>query len=234
MLYASQETAQRALPLIENWAYTSGTEQRRSRTCFTRKFPDRFFNISREGDTTATQGSPVPVLCHPRSEGEFPHVYMEHLLCSSWCPLPLVLLLGPTGKSPIHLTPTLQIFMNLVRSALSSLLQEMPFPLSCLALAPRNWGQEWTTFSFCLWYVMCKLMHKQGIIYNDSLCIYLLIKNVVLLSSALIPFHSSVMLTMSLTGMCWKESLAHTEGYQTVCLQLSFHWILFGCSPPSG
>lgn len=51
-------------------------------------------------------------------------------------------------------------------------------------------------------YVMYKLMHKQGIIYNDSLCICLLIKNAVLLSSALIPFHSSVMFAMCLTGMC--------------------------------
>lgn len=43
-------------------------------------------------------GQPVPVVCHPHSK-TFLLVFSQNFLCSSLCPLPLILSLGTTDKS---------------------------------------------------------------------------------------------------------------------------------------
>ena len=58
----------------------------------------RVWNISREGDSTASLGSLGQGSVTLRGK-KFFLVFRRNFLCFSLCPLPLVLLLGTTGKS---------------------------------------------------------------------------------------------------------------------------------------
>lgn len=80
----------------------------------------KILNFSRECDSTAFLGNLFQ--CTVILKELISHVLIGSIfLYCGLCSLPLVLLLGTTGKSPIHLTPTVQIFINLVRSTLSLL-----------------------------------------------------------------------------------------------------------------